>query len=391
MATVCVAQVGHAQQQDYYPATLYHGTGLITIPVAWVSSHSADVWLQSAGKHIPWALTGNQHFASRVNTNLSIDTHWARRFSVGASYYSQNPEYGIFGQAVVLRDGDVPFLPGIAVGVRNLGNCKTEDRFFQGCDVQLQPDGRYAKVEVYKNLNTRGSVYGVATKDFHTGAMMGQLPGSASLSIGYGSGVFRDDGGMGKFYSERGTIAKGLFLGGRWVMHPSLNTTLSLLGENDGFDWNAGGVLDWRGISVGLYGTELEEGGKNPGNTVYNYTKLNASLSYNGNIIDISRGVILRTRITALTREEQRLRLEINNRERRLRVLEVALRKAQAGELATMETRRKQLEADVNAERESIRQANERLRQIEQQQRGGQTTPPSSPSPTPNPPTPPAR
>ena len=134
--------------------------------------------------------------------------------------------------------------------------------------------------------------------------------------------------------------------------------------------------------------TELEEGGeRDPRTLIYNYRKWNASLGYSGNIIDISRGVILRTRITALAREEQRLRYEIANRERRIRVLEVALRRAQAGELADIERRRRELEAEVSAEREAIRQANERLKQIEQ----GQRNPPPSPPPSQNPPRPPQR
>lgn len=392
LAAILIAKTGHAQQRDIYPATLYHGTGLVTIPVAWVSPTSADVWLQSAGKTIPWAANKSAHnFASYVNTNLSMETHWAGRFTIGGSYYSQNPEWGIFGQALLLRDSDVPILPALAVGVRNVGNCKTEDRFFAGCDVRLNEDGTYERVspDFYRDFNTRASLYGVATKEFAMGALMGTLPGSASLSVGYGNGVFRDDGGRGDAYNDKGTIAKGLFLGGRMVTHPTLNTTLHLLAENDGWDWNAGIVGDWRGLTLGVYGTELEEGTtRDPRTLIYNYMKWNVSLGYSGNIVDISRGVILRSRITALAREEQRLRYEIANRERRIRVLEVALRKAQAGELASIEARRKQLESEVSAEREAIRQANERLKQIEQGQRGGQQPPPT-PAPQPNPPRPP--
>ena len=43
------------------------------------------------------------------------------------------------------------------------------------------------------------------------------------------------------------------------------------------------------------------------------------------------------------------------------RVLEVALRRAQAGELADIERRRRELEAEVSAEREAIRTAREAL------------------------------
>ena len=83
-------------------------------------------------------------------------------------------------------------------------------------------------------------------------------------------------------------------------MHPTLNTTIQWLVEDDGWDVNLGVVGDWRGISLGVYGTELEEGGKQkgaPGFNVYNYAKFNVTLGYSGNIIDISRGVIRRSRI----------------------------------------------------------------------------------------------
>ena len=388
LAAVGFAVPAGAQSREPYPATLYHGSGLVTIPVAWVAPRNADVVLNAAGKTIPWAIDKSSHnFASYVNTNLSGETHWMGRFTAGASYYSQNPDWGLFGQVLLLRDGDVPFLPGLAVGVRNLGNCKTQDRFFAGCDVQLDSNGTYNHVEgaLYKNFNTRGTLYGVLTKEVGTGAMIGSVPGSASFTLGWGNGVFSDDGGLGDIYNDKGTIAKGLFAGVRLAMHPTLNTGLNFLVENDGWDYNAGVQGDWRGITLGLYGTELEEGGtRDPRTLIYNYRKWNASLGYSGNIIDISRGVILRTRITALAREEQRLRYEIANRERRIRVLEVALRRAQAGELADIEKRRRELDAEVSAEREAIRQANERLRQIEQGQRN--PSPPPSQNPPPRPP-----
>lgn len=376
-AALVVAPGLDAQQREPYPATLYHGTGLIDIPVAWVSPRSADAWVQTSAKTIPWADKGHS-LPSYINTNISIDSHWAGRFSVGATAYSQNPDVGLFGQALLLRDGDVGFLPALAVGIRNIGNCKTQDRFGAGCDVQLQADGTYDRVEVYKDFNTRPTVYGVATKEFGSAGA-----GQGSFSVGWGTGMFREfPGSIGeKAYSERGTIVEGLFLGGRYSFHPTLNTTMHVMAENNGFDYNVGVIGDWRGVSLGLYGTELEEGGRGDQGGVFNYTKFNVSLGYSGNIIDISRGVILRTRITELTREQSRLRLEIANRERRIRGLEVALRRAQAGELAGIEQRRRQIEDELQAERRAIDEANERLRQLQGGQRPPATNPPATTTP----------
>jgi chromosome segregation ATPase len=118
-----------------------------------------------------------------------------------------------------------------------------------------------------------------------------------------------------------------------------------------------------------LYGTELEAGSRNgaeEGFNVYNYTKFNVALGYTGNIRDVSHGVVLRSRITELTREQRRLRTEIASRERRIKRLEGQLADAREGELARLDSRRQQLELDVQAEREAIKRATERLKELEQ-------------------------
>ena len=165
-------------------------------------------------------------------------------------------------------------------------------------------------------------------------------------------------------------------------MHPSVNTSVTVLAENDGWDWNAGVVGEWRGVTLGLYGTELEAGGRDgsaEGFNVYNYAKFNFAIGYSGNVRDISNGVVLRSQITELSREQNRLRAEVASRERRIKDLEVELAAARVGELARLESRRIQLESEVQAEREAIRRATERLKALEQS--GGK--PPATKPPTP--------
>ncbi len=387
--TVAAARVD-AQQSDPYHATLYQGTGLVTIPVAWVSPTSFDAWFAISGKNLPSydvaSGQSKQGFASLWNTNVALDVHMFGRASVGVSAYDQNIDYGFFGQVLLLEDKLGTPMPGVAIGVRNVGPGKHQDRFYIAHDVSLV-NGKYVKGVngQFNEFSTAPSVYGVITKQFALGPMMGRVPASQlGFTVGYGNGVFSDDGELGDAYNDRGTIASGLFLGGRFSMHPSLNTTLAFVAENDGFDYNAGLVYDWRGLSAGVYGTELEEGGrKNTGFGLYNYTKFNVSLGYSGNIIDISRGVLLRTRITELTREQQRLNAEIVARGRRIAGLEVALRKAQAGELAGMAARRAELEKSVQEERDAIQRAEERLRSI-QQNPSAPATPPATSTPPQN-------
>jgi hypothetical protein len=388
-----VASPARAQQVEPYPQTLQFGAGYINTPAAWVSRRTADSWLTLSAKDLPSFGDRSQNsLASRLNSNLALDTHWGGRVSIGASLYSQNPEWGAFGQALLIRDGDLGFLPALAVGARNVGRYEHEDRFLIGHDIALDSSGAYDEivVERYENFDTSPTLYAVLTKDIPLSAYSEGGRTSVSVSVGYGNGLFREDGGLGDQYNNSGTIARGLFLGSRLVMHPSANTAITLLAENDGWDWNAGVVAEWRGVTAGIYGTELEAGGRDgtaEGFNVYNYTKVNFAIGYSGNVRDISRGVVLRSRITELTREQQRLRAEIGSRERRIRRLETELADARRGELARLEERRVQLEMEVQAERDAIRRASERLRELEQ---GGQVRPAPARPPTQPPSQPPA-
>jgi len=381
LASAASAQDVPTPQRTPYPATIQFGTGLINIPVAWVSPRNADMWLNTSGKTIEHYIDADaMNWATKWNTNISMDTHWMGRFSVGAAAYSQNPEWGFFGQVMLLREEQFGgAVPSVAIGVRNIGPYDHSDRLLIAHDIQLQ--GVEYEEEVgpfFSEMKTTPTLYAVATKEF--GSPLGT---SGSFSVGWGNGIFSDDGGLGDEYNMKGTLVEGLFLGGRASFHPTLNSTLTVMAENDAWDWNAGVLFDWRGINVGLYGTELEEGSRDPAKCglcrVYNYRKWNVSLGYSGNLIDISRGIILRTRVTDLTREQYRLRAEIANRERRIRALEVALRRAQAGELADIARRREELERQIQEERDAIRRAEERLQNIER--RPPQQTPPPSSSP----------
>lgn len=398
LALAAVPQL-EAQSRDPYGPTIQFGTGLINTPVAWVAPRSGDIWVITSGKNMPYAPNPDEHnFATRWNTNLSAETHWLGRFTIGAAAYSQNPEWGFFGRLLVLRDGQFGFAPALAIGARNLGPYDHTDRHLTAHDICLTGDttgGRGGTYEecvnpLFEDFKTSPTLYAVATKDVSIGNLMGSASGgSFGFSVGIGNGLFSEEGSLGELYNSSGTIAKGLFLGARLTMHPTLNTTVTFLAENDGWDYNAGVTGDWRGITLGVFGTELEEGGydpaEQPGLTTYNYRKLNVSLSYSGNVVDISRGILLRARITELTREQDRLRIEIAQRQRRIAGLEVALRRAQAGELADIARRREELDREVQAEREAIRRAEERLRQIQQ---GQQTPPPPSTPPSITPPTP---
>ncbi len=373
----------HAQQSDPYPMTINWGTGLINIPTAWVSPRSSDVWLSLSQKDLPSQPdVAAMNWMTRWNQNAAIDMHWAGRVSTGFSLYDQNPDWGFFGQVLLLRQSEGSFWPSVSVGALNVGPYTHEDRFLIGTDVRLGADGRYHKYvdSAFSGFHTANTLYAVATKDFTLSERGGGT--SLGITVGAGNGLFSQDGGLGSRYAHGGTIARGFFGGARFVTHPSLNTTFTLMAENDGWDYNAGALIDWRGITLGAYETELEHlNGRSPaGMNIYGYHKLNIALGYSGNLVDISRGFILRGHITELAREQQLLRFQIAERNRRIRGLEVALAKAQNGELATIAERRAELQKQVDAEQEEIRKAEDRLRQLERQQQQPQP-PPQPPKP----------
>src|SRR5687768_305971 len=183
-----------AQSRDPYGPTLQFGTGLINTPVAWVSPRSGDLWIITSGKNMPYAVDADQHnFATRWNTNLSAETHWFGRFTVGAAAYSQNPEWGFFGRALILRDGQFGFAPALAVGIRNLGPYEHTDRHLVAHDICLTPENTYEECvsPFFEEFETSPTIYAVATKDIALGNMIGSTGGgSLSFSLGMGNGIF---------------------------------------------------------------------------------------------------------------------------------------------------------------------------------------------------------
>jgi hypothetical protein len=355
---------------EWYPATLDFGPGLVTIPVAWVSPGSSDFWISYGGRHMDAPPSG-VGTPSHLVGNVAIDTHWLQRFDVGLSLYNNNPEWGFFGQVLAVRDGQfVSFMPAIAFGARNVGPFPHEERFLIGTDVTIDSAGQTRQETPYyfKNFNTAPTLYGVATKTIPINT---RLLSSISLTVGGGDGLFSQDGGLGAAYDRSGTVARGLFFGLRTVTHPTENTLLSLVGENDGWDYNAGVVGAWRGLSAGFYIEELDKGG--PVNAasldLYNYRKWDIAFGYSGNLHDVINGHVLRTQISQLQREEQGLRTEISRRQKYIGQLQTRLAQLEQGEFQDVAKERQQLEQELQQERDAIQRASDRLKQLQ----GGQS------------------
>jgi hypothetical protein len=356
---------------ERFSPTLNFGTGLITIPTAWISPNSSDFFISISGTRIPSAVGATNDLFAYFNGNAAIDTHWLGRFDVGFSLYSNNPEYGFFGSVLIVKDHQFwSWMPAIAAGFRNLGPFDHEDRYLIGHDITVDSAGRVHGVTpiYFKHLHTAPTFYGVATKSFQLPV---PIPSSVSITVGEGSGLFSEDGGLGNAYSNSGQVAPGFFFGFQGQTHPIRDLTVSVLGENDGWEYNLGARAEYRGLGLGIYGLEMTQGGRHlpQAELVYNYKKLAVVFSYAGNFKELSRGVFLRSEISELERQQQIMRTEIARRERKIQQLQVSLTKLQGSALSDVDRQRQALESQLKEEQDAIRRANERLQQLQQGQK----------------------
>lgn len=340
-----------------YTPTLTYGTGLINIPTAWVSPTTGDLW----GTLTSRAATENAltpgHLRSTRDQTFNLDAHLFGRVSIGASLYSvANQQMSLFARALLLRATDATpgWMPSVAIGVTGVGTSARQDRFLTGNARAVDALG--ASGAGKGRIGGAPSFYGVATKD------LGSARTSVGLSAGFGTGLFRNDGGMGTDYNAHG--GTGGAFGGIRVSHlvGEGHTQLSAMAEIDGWDVNAGVVASVRHWQFGIVATELDEsGGTRSDGRLAGWTKLGVLFGYNGSIPDILRGTRQRAELTELDLEAQDLRREVAQRERRRLALERAIAAAQAGVDAAAASRQAALQKQLEAEREAIRKANERL------------------------------
>jgi hypothetical protein len=380
-----VALVRPLAAQQTYPQTLYWGAGLIDIPVAWVAPLSGDFALNYSGKTFE---KGDQtitkiNYNDQLNSQLTFSISVFGRVEAGVAFYSSNPEYGFFGQALVINEEDYRgrpggwFIPSIAFGVRGIGPYGQVDRFGIGYSLLPpeagSPNYRHVADSIHQEFDVSPTVYGVGTKSFSLADIRSGWPDvNLSISVGYGNGLFSDDGELGDAYAKNST--GGLFGGLKVDFTPTPNAVLSLMAENNAWDFNVGASLDWRGMRFGLYWTELGAGSaqsadntttQNAARTIYNYSKFAFSLGLQSNIFALLKGDFLRARVTQLERQREVLLAEIQTRQQRIAALELEINRYEAQNLLELEQRRAAAEAELRAEREALRRLEERLERIE--------------------------
>ncbi|MDQ2930082.1 MAG: YjbH domain-containing protein [Gemmatimonadota bacterium] len=371
---------GAAKAQETYPQTMYWGAGLIDIPVAYVSPVTGDFALNFSGKTFHGA-KASPGFAvlDGLNTNGSISFSFFGRLETGISIYSDNPEWGLFAQGLLLNEenfrpksGLVRWVPSVAVGMRNIGPYDHIDRFTIGYDLYpgtvANPGKQHLVDSLHQNFKTGNTVYGVATKSF---ALSELNPGwgktTVSLTVGYGNGLFKNDGGLGSAYAANSW--NGAFGGVKVDLFPTAHSTLSFMAENNSWDYNVGAAYEWHGLRAGAYWTEL---GASRADTIsaasklYGYSKFSFTLGWQNNVLALLRGHSLERRVAELERQRQLLNTEITARQQRIASLELEINRYQAQNLLELEQRRATAETELRSEREALQRLEERLRKLEQ-------------------------
>ena len=384
-ATVIGVAPSALSAQETFPQTLYWGSGLIDIPVAWVSPITGDFAINYSGKTFETDPDEPKiNYSESINSQLVFSMSLWGRAELGFAAYSNNPEFGFFGRGLLINEQDFRerggiarwLIPSIALGARNVGAYDKIDRFGLGYSLlppdDASPNYRHEPDSLHLGFDTGPTFYGVATKSFSLNEVRGGWPDiGLSLSVGYGNGLFEDDGGI-VGYAEHET--GGLFYGGSVSFAPAANSELTLMVENNAWDYNVGASLNYRGIIAGLYLTELATGSSDADTSnfgssyVYNYQKVAFTLGWQSNIFALLRGDFLQNRVAALDRERQQLLAAMEQRQQRIAALELEINRYEAQNLLELEQRRAQAEAELAAEREALRRLEERLRRIEQQQ-----------------------
>jgi len=344
-----------------YTPTLTFGTGLINAPVAWVSPEHGDIWAAVSARGLNQGSLSPRPNGSIWDLTLTADAHLFGRLSLGGSVYStSNQQVGAHASFLLYRQhADFKWLPSLAVGVRNIGASARQDRFVTGTKrvVDVLPAAQRAAAGV---IDGNPSVYGVMTREFTSDK------GSLGLTVGYGTGLFKNTGGIpDTVYNRHGTLTPGLFLGSRLSVPVSKTSVMSLIVENDGFDWNAGAVVTAGPLTIGLMMTELEETKGIPDNEpLANWSKTSFSIGYRGSIPEIIRGSRQRAEAVELELEARRLRREVQQREKRMAELNVQIARANQRADAEALAQRAALEKALEQEREAAKRAADRLQQV---------------------------
>jgi len=394
---VAAATARTAAAQEEFPQSRWWGAGLIDIPVAWTSPLTGDFSLQYSGTGFQTSASVPQ-YRTGLNSQGTFSISALGRLEIGVTAYSGDPEQGFFGQLLLLRDLDLRnhgllrFLPSLAIGVRNVGPYQHIDRFDIGY-AETYNTGTAPAIRVdslHSAFDTKNTVYGVATKGFLLSDLKSSLPEiGINVTVGYGDGLFKNHGDIPiRLYAADAT--GGLFYGVSANYRPTPNTVVTVMGENNAWDFNAGAAVDYRGLRAGVDVTEIGAGSQKldpsqPETAIYHYMKFAFTVGWHSNIFALIHGRFLEDHEAALRKQRDALQADVNHRQQRIAELQALVRQYEAQNLLELEQRRSAAQSELQAETEALHRLEERLKRIEQET-GGQTPPPPQVTPTAPPP-----
>ncbi len=340
-----------AAQRATFTPTLYWDSGLIDTPAAWVaplggdlSFHATRVQLDSTARLGPKG--------SGQSYNFSVSASLWGRAEVGASVFTSDLKGGLFAKGLLwdqmdgaFRTGLVHWLPSMAVGMRNVGNESGLTRW-------AEPGTA--------GFNTSPTLYAVATRTFAMGPV--SEPGArgatqVTLNLGAGNGLFSDKGSAGAAYAKHAT--GGFFGGAKVDFATSRFSTLALMAEHNGWDFNVGAVYEVRGLRVAAYLLEADAG--SPSATSWSYRKAAFSIGWQTNVLALARGNKMEERVAQMERERDQLMREIRAGEARVSAFELQLRSVEGATEADRRAQRELLEQKLKEEQDALKRLQERL------------------------------
>lgn len=213
--------------------SLLYGGGALMSPYAFVNAGYWDVFLGGG------LATPQINKSVKIDEGGTVTLSWNGRVEFGITSYSIS-DYGVHAKAQIVPPGE--FRPAIAIGVLNL----------IGAPKDIGRHGFKGGGDAYEEYIDRVSPYLVASY----AARSDELPVASVVSLGWGAGHLLEDNPV---YNDKNHFG-GLFGSVMLEVIAQRDLFLSFILEHDGWDFNAGATLAYRGIEVTAGALAIDEG-----------------------------------------------------------------------------------------------------------------------------------
>lgn len=329
---------------------------MINAPAAWVAPLGGDMWFNLSRHTLGSAASRTELPVENYNFNIATSL-WGRG-ELGFSLYSADFSAGLFAKALVLdqsdgiwRRGLRHWLPSVAVGVRNVGGEVGLNRL--GADGGLR-------------VNQSPTLYGVATRTTVLRAADGvdntRPKVQLSATAGYGTGLFKEDGGLGLAYSESAT--NGVFGGASLDIAVGRYSSLSLMLEHDAWAINAGARVEAQGFRLAVYRTDLNgtSGAATGSAAAFSAPKFAVSFGWQAHILTLVRGNRLEQRTARAEAQQGDLERQIRTAQQRIDAIQTQLNALAAVASQQRSAERAELERRLKEEQDAMQRLQELIK-----------------------------